>query len=247
MRHKERRLLRGTASLMVLFVQEKLSKSLPSVVVRSRSRNAGGRGDCLPKRPVGWGIHFRWFFSLQYGLLLTCICRQRIWGARSWAQLFWWSSENFNFGCHERSCLWRAFLSTLLYGTIHNSITRIMPPISETVRYSMYYLSRFSSSFTPSPSWIALTCSDQHLGLLYEIHISRKRHTFSFWWVHLRLFILLDIFGHNWMLTCATLQTLFVNFRWKICIFRLKTDFENFRTPGPQGSLFLILRVEPYL
>ena len=46
-------LLRGTAPLMVIFVQEKLSKSLPSVVVRSRSRNAGGRGDCLPKRPVG--------------------------------------------------------------------------------------------------------------------------------------------------------------------------------------------------
>jgi len=35
---------------------EKLSKSLPSVVVRSRSRNAGGRGDCLPKRPVGQRI-----------------------------------------------------------------------------------------------------------------------------------------------------------------------------------------------
>ena len=46
-------LLRGSAPLMVIFVQEKLSKSLPSVVVRSRSRNAGGRGDCLPKRPVG--------------------------------------------------------------------------------------------------------------------------------------------------------------------------------------------------
>ena len=114
---------------MVIFVQEKLSKSLPSVVVRSRSRNAGGRGDCLPKRPVGWGIHFRWFFSLQYGLLLTCICRQRIWGARSWAQLFLWSKENFNFGCQERSCLWSAFLSTLQYGTIHYSITRIMPPL----------------------------------------------------------------------------------------------------------------------
>ena len=69
MRHKERRLLRGTASLMVLFVQEKLSKSLPSVVVRSRSRNAGGRGDCLPKRPVGWGYLFRFFFNQAFSLL----------------------------------------------------------------------------------------------------------------------------------------------------------------------------------
>ena len=67
--------------------------------------------------------------------------------------------------------------------------------------FLVLFVSRFSSSFTPSPSWIALTCSDQHLGLLYEIHISRKRPTFSFWWVHLRLFILLDIFGHNWMFT----------------------------------------------
>jgi len=32
---------------------EKLAKTLPSVVVRSRSRNLGGRGDSLPNRPVG--------------------------------------------------------------------------------------------------------------------------------------------------------------------------------------------------
>jgi len=32
---------------------EKLAKTLPSVVVRSRSRNIGGRGDSLPNRSVG--------------------------------------------------------------------------------------------------------------------------------------------------------------------------------------------------
>jgi len=32
---------------------EKLSKTLPSVVVRSRSRNLGARGDSFPNRPVG--------------------------------------------------------------------------------------------------------------------------------------------------------------------------------------------------
>ena len=67
-------LMHSTASLMVILVQEKLSKFLPSVVVRSRSRNAGGKGDCNPKRPVGWGIHFRLFvlhfFNLASSLLV---------------------------------------------------------------------------------------------------------------------------------------------------------------------------------
>ena len=84
------------------------------------------------------------------------------------------------------------------------------PYIRNCSIFLVLFVSRFSSSFTPSPSWIALACSDQHLGLWYEIHISRKRPTFSFWgaihmrswtarWVHLPICIQLDIFGHNWM------------------------------------------------
>ena len=38
----------------VVYTQDKLSKSLPSVVVRSRSRNLGARGDSIPNRSVGW-------------------------------------------------------------------------------------------------------------------------------------------------------------------------------------------------
>ena len=36
--------------------QEKLAKALPSVVVRSKSRNLGGRGDSFPNRSAGWAF-----------------------------------------------------------------------------------------------------------------------------------------------------------------------------------------------
>ena len=43
-----------TISDLSFWCQEKLAKALPSVVVRSKSRNLGARGDSLPNRLAGW-------------------------------------------------------------------------------------------------------------------------------------------------------------------------------------------------
>ena len=43
-----------TISDLSCWCQEKLAKTLPSVVVRSKSRNLGARGDSLPNRLAGW-------------------------------------------------------------------------------------------------------------------------------------------------------------------------------------------------
>ena len=71
------------------------------------------------------------------------------------------------------SAIWR-------YALFNN--TYHAPYIRNCTIFFVLFVSWFSSSFTPSPSWIALIIflnANQHLGLLYEIHISRKRPTFS--------------------------------------------------------------------
>ena len=66
----------NTISDQSFWCQEKLAKTLPSVVVRSKSRNLGARGDSLPNRLPGWVLKL---FSPEMSGDSLCFFRQRSW------------------------------------------------------------------------------------------------------------------------------------------------------------------------